>query len=75
LRRTIVGLLFAVSLLWGGAPALAQSAGGSGKLEFTIVPAGWVSVTEPDTQPEPAFGQYFFGGTFTVNWSRLGLEG
>jgi hypothetical protein len=55
-------------------PAFAQSTVGAGKAELTLAPAGWVSFNKPDVFPEPAFGQYLFGGTITVNWAAVGIE-
>jgi hypothetical protein len=70
-RNFFATLLCSLSL--GAAPAFAQSAG-AGKLELTVVPLGWVSFTEPATLPEPAFSQFLFGGSMTVNWSMVALE-
>jgi opacity protein-like surface antigen len=72
--RTFTGLLIGLVLLNPGS-ASAQTALGAGKLEATITPAGWLSVAEADTVPEPGFSQYLFGGAFAYNWNMLGLEG
>jgi len=75
--RTVAGLLTWLVLLAAG-PAFGQTPTttvGAGKLEVALIPGGWLSVSEPDVQPEPAFSQYLFGGSFTVNWSVIGLEG
>src|SRR5688572_15166810 len=71
-RRTLTGVLFAV-VGSAAAPAFAQDPG-AGKLELSLIPAGWVSFAAPETRPEPAFGQLLFGGAFTVNWSMVGIE-
>jgi outer membrane protein with beta-barrel domain len=70
--RTLLALLLG-SIVFSAAPSFAQNTG-PGKLELTLVPGGWVSFAEPDTQPEPAFSQFLVGGTFTVNWSMVGIE-
>jgi len=72
--RTFAGFVIGCVVL-SGSTVSAQTALGAGKLEATITPAGWVSVAEADTVPEPGFSQYLFGGAFAVNWSMLGVEG
>lgn len=72
--RTFAGLLVGLVLVNAGSVS-AQTAPGAGKLEATITPAGWLSVAEADTVPEPGFSQYLFGGAFAFNWNTLGLEG
>lgn len=71
MSRTLAGLL--VALVITSVPAFAQDPG-AGKLELSLIPAGWVSLAQGDERPEAGFGQYFFGGAFTVNWPRLGIE-
>ena len=73
MARTLASVLVAV-VLAVATPAFAQGSAGAPKLELALVPAGWVSFAKPDTRPEPAFGQFLFGGAFTVNWSMVGIE-
>jgi len=72
-RRTLASVLVAI-VVCAAVPASAQGAAGAGKLELTIVPGGWLSFTQGEERPEPGFGQYLAGGTFTVNWSMVGIE-
>lgn len=73
MSRTLLAVLLGL-LISNVSPAFAQSVG-AGKAEVTLVPAGWVSFAEPETGPEPAFSQFLLGGTITVNWARVGIEG
>lgn len=72
MRRTLTGVL-CVLVVSAAVPAFAQDPG-AGKLELSIIPAGWVSFARADERPEASFGQYLLGGVFTVNWPRLGIE-
>lgn len=70
-----VSILLMVWVLCTGTPASAQSAG-AGKADVSIVVGGWVSFAEPDSQPEPSFGEYVVGGVVTfapISW--VGIEG
>ena len=73
MARTVASVLVAV-VLSVATPAFAQGASGAGKLELSLVPAGWVSFAKAETRPDPAFGQFLFGGSFTVNWTMIGIE-
>jgi hypothetical protein len=66
--------LFAALVVSGAVPAFAQDTRGAGKVELTLFP-GWLSLTEPDVQPEPAFSQFLFGGGVNVNLGPVGIEG
>ena len=73
MSRTLASVL--VATLVSAVPAFAQSTVGAGKAELTLAPAGWVSFNKPDVFPEPAFSQFLLGGTITVNWGGVGIEG
>jgi hypothetical protein len=74
-RRTLSSLVFLL-IVFVALPAFAQATGGgAGKLELSLFPAGWLSFTEGGDLGEASFGQYMFGGSLTVNWSLIGIEG
>jgi hypothetical protein len=63
----------AVVVMSAAVPAFAQTTEGAGRLELAVYPAGWISFTESDN--ESAFSEYLWGGSMTVNWSMIALEG
>jgi hypothetical protein len=74
-RRTL-SMLLCVLFVFVAVPAFAQATeGGAGKLELSLFPGGFISFTEGGDLGEASFGQYMFGGSFTVNWSFIGIEG
>jgi hypothetical protein len=70
-----VSTFVVVCVVFTAGPAAAQNVG-AGKAELSIVPVGWVSFAEPDSRPEPSFGEYVIGGSVSfapLSW--LGVEG
>ena len=70
-----VSTLLMIGVIFTATPAFAQKVG-AGKADLSIVTAGWLSISKPDTRPEPKFGEYVIGGIITfapASW--IGMEG
>ena len=64
-------------VLFAATSAFGQERGiGAGRVEIGAFPGGGMFFTKSSTANEPGFGNYAFGGSFTLNVNRwVGLEG
>jgi hypothetical protein len=76
MKKLVLVLLAAISVVLPGAAQAQEIAPGPGLAEVTFIPGGAMFFTQNKDTSSPSFGNYQVGGAFTYNITRVvGLEG